>query len=265
MHTVDTGLEVLDLQGDVAFARRALRVRHVSTPIEGVNRLARILIEAPDTILQELVQAAIDLCGADSAGMSMEVENGTDERFYEWVATAGEYSKFLHAMLPRVPSACGLCLERARPQLFRVSQRFFDLMGVRAAEVTDGILLPWQVENSRGTLWIMAHGRTEAFDQDDCRIMRILADVAAMGVRQQRSRKCLEKQAQPGKGSDSRVLARRFDNSLQGMKTALYVAEWSRTTDEEKMVAEEMTGHLEELSGLVRQLLRLPLPSIRPN
>ena len=39
---------------------------------------------------------------------------------------------------------------------------------------------------TRGTIFIMAHGRTEAFDLEDSRMMQVLADFAAMGVRQQR-------------------------------------------------------------------------------
>ncbi len=60
-----TGLEVIDLQSDVAFARRHLHFRDVVSHIEGMNRLARVFVEIPTKILQELVTAAVDLCGAD--------------------------------------------------------------------------------------------------------------------------------------------------------------------------------------------------------
>lgn len=55
----------------------------------GLERLARAFVEKPETILQELVNAAVELCGADSAGISVERENRTDKHFYHWVATAG--------------------------------------------------------------------------------------------------------------------------------------------------------------------------------
>src|SRR5580693_10725658 len=82
---VDTGLEVLDLRSDPAFAARRLHVRNVVMQMEGMHRLACAFVESPDTILQELVNAAVDLCGADSAGISIERENKTDENFYQWV------------------------------------------------------------------------------------------------------------------------------------------------------------------------------------
>jgi len=92
MTVEETGLEVLDLRNDQAFAARSLHVRDIGTQMEGLQRLSRALLEKPDTILQELVSAAVALCGADSAGISIEKEDGTDQEFYHWVATAGDYS-----------------------------------------------------------------------------------------------------------------------------------------------------------------------------
>ena len=119
-----TGLEVLDLRTDSAFARRSLHTRDIGAQMAGLQRLSRALLEKPETILQELVSAAVDLCGADSAGISIEKKDGSDREFYHWIATAGKYSAFLNAILPRNPSACGLCLERGHPQHFTVSRNF---------------------------------------------------------------------------------------------------------------------------------------------
>jgi hypothetical protein len=138
--------------------------------MSGLQRLSRALLENPDIILQELVNAAVDLCGADSAGISVEKEDGSDQEFYHWVATAGDYSGFLNAILPRSPSACGVCLEREHAQHFTVSQKFFDILGVEAPLVHDGILLPWKTEDTRGTIFVMSHSRTEAFDEGDVRL-----------------------------------------------------------------------------------------------
>ena len=125
----DTGLEVADVQKDAPSARH-IRERDMRAQMEGMRRIARVFVESPETILKELVNAAVDLCGADSAGISVEREDRTDADFYHWVATAGQYSQFLNAVLPRYPSACGICLDRGKPQRFRVGQAFFDLMGI---------------------------------------------------------------------------------------------------------------------------------------
>jgi hypothetical protein len=160
----DNGIEVIDLQDDSEFLNRSLHVRDSAVQLQGLQHLARPFVERPETVLQELVDSAVTLCGADSAGISVERPDKTENDYYHWIATAGDYAGFLNALLPRDPSACGIRLKRGRPQLFRISQQFFDLMGMRAATVTDGILLPWQVDGLQGTVWIMAHGRQALSD-----------------------------------------------------------------------------------------------------
>jgi hypothetical protein len=259
----DTGLEVIDLQHDLAFARRTSRERNMSAQIAGMDRLASAFVAAPESILQELVDSAIELCAADSAGISIEQKGATDEHYYKWVATAGEYGRFLNAMLPRLPSACGLCLERGQPQLFRVSQRFFDLMGIEAPTVTDGILLPWQADETRGTVWIMAHGRAEAFDWNDCRIMQVLANFAAMGVRQQRQQVALIEQASAAAAAAmANDLAHQINNPLQSLTNLAYLAGKERSEIDGKSLAHELSEQVERLSGLVGRLLALRGPAI---
>jgi signal transduction histidine kinase len=260
----DTGLEVLDLDGDSAFAERRLHVRDIATQMEGMRRLVRAFVENPDTVLQELVNAAVDMCGADSAGISTENKDGNGETFYEWVATAGSYAHFLNAILPSHPSACGVCLERARPQLFRVSKVFFDLMGIEAETVTDGLLIPWQVDELRGTIWIMAHGRHEAFDGEDSRLMQVLADFAAMAVRQQRQQKMLMKQATAAAAAAmANELAHSINNPLQSLTNLVYLTIEGQSGDDSKALAQEMSGNLERLSALVKKLLELPVDMVR--
>jgi hypothetical protein len=266
LSTVDTGLEVLDLLSDPAFMARRLHNRDVPMQMEGMQRLAHAFVENPDTILQELVNAAIDLCGADSAGISIVQEQATDAEFYRWVAAAGQYAHFLNATLPRYPSACGICLERGKPQLFRVSQPFFDTLGVLAPVATDGILIPWQVQETRGTIWIVAHGRLEAFDSDDCRMMQVLANFAAMGIRQQRQQKLLMRIAGVTAASAmANELAHRINNPLQSLTNQVYLAANGETKSDAKSLAQDLTGDLNRLSVLVAKLLELPAKAPRPN
>jgi hypothetical protein len=268
MHTTvdETGLEVLDLRTDTAFARRSLHARDIGTQMAGLQRLSRALLEKPDTVLQELVSAAVDLCDADSAGISIEKDDGSDQEFYHWIATAGEYSGFLNAILPRQPSACGLCLERGHPQHFTVSKKFFDILGVEAPIVTDGILLPWKTEETRGTIFVMAHGRTEAFDESDARFMTMLADFAAMGYRQQKQQARLIVQERAAAAAQmANQLAHEINNPLQSMTNAAYLLAEGTGDQDFKMLGRELANDIDRLSGLVKELLSLPFESERLN
>ncbi len=253
------GLEVTDLMDETVYSNRRLHSRNGSMQMEGLHRLAVAFVQSPETILQELVNAAVRLCGADSAGISIEREGKTEEHYYHWIATAGEYSSFLDASLPRYPSACTVCLERGTPQLFRVDKRFFDILGVEAALVKDGILLPWQVEEMRGTIFIISHSRDEAFDSEDLHLMQVLANFAAMGIRQQRQQDRLLKQA----GASAAIamandLAHQINNPLQSLTNVLYLAKQTDGIGDEKSLAIKLEDDFAQLSSLAKSLLELP-------
>jgi signal transduction histidine kinase len=253
----EVGLEVVDVGEAACFPHSAVRARAASLQIEAVHRLAAAFVERPEIILQELVEAAVRLCGADSAGISIEREDRTPESYYQWVATAGDYSSFLNASLPVFPSACTVCLERGRPQRFRVNRRFFDLIGVEAAPVTDGILLPWEVEGIRGTIFVIAHGRAEAFDAEDLRLMQVLAEFAAMGVRNhQQQRKLLAQARSAAAAAMANDLAHQINNPLQSLANLLYLA--TQSEGAEAALATKLTQEFERLSALVKELLALP-------
>jgi two-component sensor histidine kinase len=258
-----TGLEVIDAQSDPAFAQRHLHDRDVAAQMAGMQRLAQAFVESPDTLLQELVNAAVDLCGADSAGISLKNETAGDTT-YQWVATAGKYARFLDATLPAFPSACAVCIDRARPQIFRVSQTFFDIMKVDADTVTDGLLIPWQVNETHGTIWIMAHGRLEAFDPSDCRMMETLANFAAMAVRQRRQQRLLMQQATAtAAAAMANELAHQINNPLQSLTNSVYIAAGRVDSVETKALVHEMANDLDRLSALTRKLLSIPIETAR--
>ena len=231
--------------------------------MEGLHRLAVAFVENPNSILQELVNAAVQLCGADSAGISIEREDKTDALYYTWIATAGEYTSFLDASLPRYPSACTVCLERDSPQLFRVGKKFFDILGVEAALVKDGILLPWRAEEMRGTIFIISHTRDEAFDKEDLHLMQVLSNFAAMGIRQQRQTKRLLREA----GSSAAIamanaLAHEINNPLQSLTNILFIARQSEGVGDEKSLAIKLEADFERLSVLAKKLLELPMKAV---
>jgi transcriptional regulator with GAF, ATPase, and Fis domain len=255
----ETGLEVLPFADEPESARHRAAPRPIAEQVQALQRLTRAFVENPDTILQELVNAAVELCGADSAGISLERGDRTDEQFYHWAATAGQYSGFLDAMLPRYPSACGICLDRGEPQRFRVNQKFFDILGVAAPLVTDGLLLPWHVGSTRGTIFVMAHTRRNAFDMEDCRTMTMLSDFAAMAVRQQRQQTQIVQQTRSAAGmAMAHELAHRINNPLQGLTNLIYLAANGSDERGSQALAQDLSPMLDRLSTLVTTLLALP-------
>lgn len=177
-----SGMELRDLLGDPEFPLRKKRPGQETYAAEAYRTLARVFTDKPDVVLQRLVEAATTFCGADSAGISLEEKDDKRERRFRWIAIAGSFAPFLGGMTPRFFSPCGTTLDCGRAQLYRVSKPYYDYLGVKADPITDGILIPWQAGELRGTLWVVSHRHREAFDVEDFKLIDGLADFAAIAV-----------------------------------------------------------------------------------
>jgi hypothetical protein len=221
----NTGIEIIDLKESAAFRSRDRHERAFSTPTQSLLRLSRIFATPPSRVLQELSDVAAQLCEADSAGVSLEDVDPSGIAVFRWAATSGEYSRYLNAMLPRVWMPCGVCLETMRPQLVRVPRDHFAAMGVEAAPITDGMLIPWQVDGIRGTIWILAHERELAFDSTDYQVMQTLADFAASAMRySDQQHLILQQAAATSAAATANCLAHEINNPLQSVVNCLYLA-----------------------------------------
>jgi nitrogen-specific signal transduction histidine kinase len=146
-----------------------------------------------------------------------------------------------------------------------VSQKFFDILGVKAPLVTDGILLPWKAEETRGTIFVMAHGRTEAFDENDARLMTMLADFAAMGYRQQKQQTRLIAQERAAASAQmANQLAHEINNPLQSMTNTAYLVAEGTEEQDTRALGRELSNEIRRLSVLVKQLLSLPVHPEEP-
>jgi hypothetical protein len=202
---------------------------------------------------------------ADSAAISIVRKDGTEDEFYQWVASAGVYEGFLNAMLPRYPSACGICLERGRPQVIRVLPRFLRDSWRKAPPVTDGLLLPWRADEVQGTIFVMAHERAEAFDIEDCRMMEMLADFAAMGMFQLKQRALVAEQAAATDAAAmANDLAHQINNPLQGLTNLLFLASGGSADSGERSLAARLEPDFQRLSSLVGKLLAIPSAKRQP-
>jgi PAS domain S-box-containing protein len=175
----------MELQ-DLLLDREFLNRKNPSTRdkrFEALQKLAGVFSEAPNSVLQKLVDIAVEFCGADSAGISLEEADRTGNLRFRWVVISGSFSQYVNGTTPRFFSPCGTCLSTGRPQHYRVSKPYYDFLGVTAEPITDGMLIPWTSDESRGTIWAISHRSREAFDLDDYKLLNTLADFAGISVR----------------------------------------------------------------------------------
>jgi PAS domain S-box-containing protein len=185
----DSGMDLRDLLNDAEFKTRPKQPRDPNRTAIAFRHLLKLLAEDRESVLKELVDAAMNFCSAESAGISLE-ESETET--FRWVALAGSFERYLDARTPRNYSPCGTCPDTGRPQLFRVAHPYYDFLGVTADPITDGILIPWSNEYFKGGLWCISHSSVAAFDFDDYEFLRGLADFTTIILRNQARLRLLE-------------------------------------------------------------------------
>lgn len=162
---------------DVIVAPKAVPVQ----PEQGAGSqaflsLSQTLARDPAVAVQRLVETAMKLTGAESAGVSLEdVENG--EEVFRWIAVAGEFTRYLNGTMPRHFSPCGTVLERRRTLVMRDPARHFTYIQPHVP-IRSALLVPFARKGKLvGTVWVLAHTARE-FDSEDVRQVQNLTTFA---------------------------------------------------------------------------------------
>lgn len=144
--------------------------------------LASILAENPEAMAQELVNATLRLTDADSAGLSLE-ETLNDQPIFRWVATAGEFSRYVNGTMPRNFSPCGDVLDRNDAILMRHPVRRYHYIENLHKSCEEVLLVPFNHYGiAVGTVWIVSHSTEKIFDKEDLRIVRSITKFAAAAI-----------------------------------------------------------------------------------
>jgi signal transduction histidine kinase len=173
--------DVADLKS-VGFSTDELSRRPARPPdYAAENRALVALVEAmtaaPDDILQYLAETALDLCRADSAGLSLL---DTERRRFRWAAVAGRWANHLGGGTPRDFGPCGTVLDRDAALLFSRPERHYHYLDFAKPYMEEGLLIPFYVGGQAvGTIWILAHEPSRKYDSEDLRVMTNLAHFAA--------------------------------------------------------------------------------------
>jgi hypothetical protein len=255
----DTGMEFRDLLSDEAFLSRSRKKRDFQQPFDALRRVTEVFATHPENVLQELVNIAMTCCGADSAGISLEEPDESGKRTFRWVAIAGTFSQYLEGRTPRFFSPCGTCLDSGRPHLYRVTKPYYDFLGVTAKPITDGMLIPWETEQIRGTIWAVSHSSEEVFDKQDYDLLKSLSDYVAVIIRQhnldEKNRRSAKMEASAER---AHKMAHQINNPLQSLTNTMFLA--SQGGPDTQTYVQTALKELSALSERVRRLLALPYP-----
>jgi signal transduction histidine kinase len=258
----DPGVSVASLD-DVLITRelfgRPARPPDFAAESEALQRLVQMLADDSDALLQRLLTLARESCDADSSGVTL-IETGDDgNAVLRWVAVSGPLSKHVGRISPRDRSACGVCLDRASPQLFVNPARHFpDVAALGPPTIHEGLVVEFHHAGEQlGTLWVVAHRPERHFDPEDARILTNLASLSAAALCVQR----LRVQAEAASEAKDRLLVRISHDLRQPLHTIMGWLEMLRrgAVESDKLAAayEAMDQTARSQDALLSQLVDL--------
>jgi PAS domain S-box-containing protein len=130
-------------------------------------------------VLRKCAELVMELCQADSAGISL-LEPGGEHGRFRWQAIVGTLAGYWGGTIPREASPCGVVIARDSVLLFREAERFFPALDGMEPRIQETLLAPWHSNGEPvGTLWAIKHTPEGRFDAEDARLLQSLARLAA--------------------------------------------------------------------------------------
>jgi signal transduction histidine kinase/ActR/RegA family two-component response regulator len=167
--------------------RRPSRPPDYQAENKALLALTQELTNSPGSVLQRLVDIALELCRGHSAGISLLEEDGPqgglspEGNHFRWHAVAGQWAPLVwNTTTPRDEGPCGTVLDRDITLLFSNAHRHYAQFAGVHPLLVEGLLVPFHVNGRAvGTVWVIAHDETRKFDGEDQRLLESLAAFAA--------------------------------------------------------------------------------------
>ncbi len=155
---------------------RPQRLPRAASENKALRTLAAVMATAPQELPDTLLNYALELCNADTAGLSLLETTATGEVIFRWTNLAGLLKGSIGGFTPRNFSPCGVVLDRGSAQLFSHPERLFQYFAAAGVPFVEALVVPLSGDNPSGTIWILSHDEHTRFDDEDLRIMTSLAE-----------------------------------------------------------------------------------------
>lgn len=175
----DLPIGVDDVLITAELASRPSREPDYEVENRALGLLAQVMATNPDRMLQRCTELVIELCHADSAGISI-LEAGGSTGIFRWHAAEGRFAANLHGTMSREASPSGTVIDRNSVLLFNGAEQFFPDLRRIEPRIYESLLAPWLLNGKPiGTLWAIEHTPEGRFDAEDARLLQSLAQFAS--------------------------------------------------------------------------------------
>lgn len=161
-------------------AQRPTRVPDQAADARAFAPIHAALAARDPRILQQVVQAALAHCGAQTAGMST-LERDGDQELLRWSAVAGGWAHCRDRINKLEGSPTALVLDGNSPIHVLTPERRFAPGAELLPAATELLMVPFHLDGKpAGTLWVIRHDSDRQFDSEDLRRLTVLAPLAAL-------------------------------------------------------------------------------------
>ena len=209
-------------------ARRHPRPADYEAENRALVSLMQELSNSSGNVLQKLVDTVLELCEAQSAGISILEEDENGRKIFRWHATAGKWSKFLGGTMPREISPCGTVLDRNSSLLLSHPERHYRIPPEVVPPINEVLLVPFHVAGEPvGTIWVIAHDDARKFDREDERVIASLGKFASIVYQTKRAGHALEAELRERTRAEAagRDTESRYRTLFDAVRVALFVCD----------------------------------------
>ena len=224
-----------------------------------IQDLAHQMANHPEELLPHLVKQAVDICEADSAGISV-----LEGSVFRWLGLVGTLAVFEGATTPRDHSPCGVCIDHRGAVLMERPERVYGWIADANITVPEVLLVPLIAHGGApiGTLWVVAR-EGQHFNTGHERVMTELASFTSIALRMVQAESRLQKAL-----DEQETLTKEMSHRIKNLFaiTDGMIRMTSRATQTKDDMAKALIGRVHALSnahGLVRRSFSPTAPSKR--
>jgi signal transduction histidine kinase len=163
---------------------RPTRPADLKAEVEALHDLVRIMAKSPNRLADVLLQHAMELSDADTAGLSLLETTADGQQIFRWTNLAGTLRAHVGGFTPRDFSPCGVCLDRKAPQLLRYPAKHFQYLNDMHIPIIEALVVPVVPveDHPLGAIWLLSHHEGSTFDSEHVRIVASLAEFAGSAL-----------------------------------------------------------------------------------
>ncbi|HEX4263060.1 MAG TPA: GAF domain-containing protein [Verrucomicrobiae bacterium] len=160
---------------------RPIRISDSDVETQALLTLVRELARTPGNFFAKLIEAARQLSGADSTGISLLDE---ETKRFVWPAVSGTLKSYIGSGTPRDFGPCGTVLDRQSAILFLHPERHFTYLASISPPLEEVLLIPFYMDRKPvGTIWAVIHDKDRKFDSEHRSLLTSLSNFAADAYR----------------------------------------------------------------------------------